>query len=302
MLALGITTGFAAAVCQSCSYLATRHYVQRRPAGASKSLLVLAHVWMGPICLALLTLYWNQIHVNWSQAIWPVVGEVFFYVLGQSSLILALKYAEPSRVSPLLSFKLVVLALLTTIFAHEVVNGWQWLAVMICVLGGLSLYRSGGKMHKIAALAMILACVANALCDWCIALLLRTFPVDTPKMAQSMFSMALCYGICAVIAVPLLPWVRYPSWRDWRGAAPFALCWIGGMIFLFLCFSYVGPVYGNILQSTRGLISIFMSWALIRLGAGHIEPSQGKGALISKLVAGTLMVIAVGLYAVARGR
>lgn len=301
MLALGIATGIAAAVCQSCSYLATRHYVQRRPDGASRSLLVLAHVWMLPVCIALLAYYWNRVQIDWSRAWLPIAGEVFFYLLGQISLFVALRFAEPSRVSPLLSFKLVVLALLATFFTRESVNGWQWLAVMVCVMGGLSLYRSGGqKMHRYAAIAMVVAAVVNALCDWCIGRLLLTFPPEQDVLSRSVFSMALCYGICGLIAIPLVPWVRYPAWRDWRGAAPFAGCWLAAMLFLFICFTYVNPVYGNILQSTRGLISIFMSWALIRMGAGHIEPSQGKGAFARKLAAGTLMVIAVALYAVAR--
>src|SRR5258706_187295 len=54
----GIATGLTAAFCQSLTYLAARHYVQRRvgegESGASRELLVLSHVWMALFALLLL--------------------------------------------------------------------------------------------------------------------------------------------------------------------------------------------------------------------------------------------------------
>ncbi len=293
---LGITTGLAAAVCQSLSYLATRYYVQPRPSGASKTLLVLSNIEMGIPSAILLAYYWGKFPIDWSRAIIPLAGVIIFYILGQLGLMIALKYAEPSRVSPLLGFKLVVLALLTAFLTTQGVNLWQWVAVIICLFGALSLYRSGGRMPMKATLALVIACVSYSLSDWNITGVIHAMPDDVPLMSRCFFSLALNYTITGILALPLLPFIHITGRRDWRDSAPFAASWFIAMVFLFLCFGLVGPLYGNILQSTRGIISIFMGWALVRLGSGHMEPNQGKGDFLRKLAAGTLMFAAVVLY------
>lgn len=299
MIFLGILTGLLAAFCQSCSYLATRYYVQRRPAGASKALLVLSNIWMGIPSAILLPYFWNRVPIDWLRAIVPLAGVILFYIIGQLSLMVTLKYSEPSRVSPLLGFKLIVLALLTTFFTTHGVNGWQWLAVIVCLIGALSLYRSGNKMPRKAAMTLVIACVSYSLSDWNITGLIKAMDANVPLASRCMFALVINYTLTGIMAAPLLPWVYWPRLRDWKDAAPFAICWFVAMIFLFICFGAVGPLYGNILQSTRGLMSIFMGWALVRMGAGHIEPNQPKGDFYRKLSAGALMFVAVVLYALA---
>lgn len=296
---LGIATGLAAAVCQSLSYLATRQYVQKRPAGASKALLVLSNVQMGIPSALMLPYYWRQVPIDWARAVLPLAGVILFYIFGQLSLMVTLRYSEPSRVSPLLGFKLIVLALLTTFLTTQGVNGWQWLAVIVCLLGALSLYRSGNKMPQKAALMLIVACVSYSLSDWNITGLINAMPDSVALSTRCMYALTLNYTMTGLMALPFLPLVRWPGLRDWRDAAPFSAAWFVAMVFLFFCFGMVGPLYGNILQSTRGLISIFMGWALVRLGAGHIEPHQPKGDFVRKLAAGGLMFAAVVLYKIA---
>lgn len=62
-------------------------------------------------------------------------------------------------------------------------------------------------------------------------------------------------------------------------------------------FAFVGPVFGIILQSTRGIMSIIVGVAVSRLGLLHIEAHITHNVFIQRLAAALLMTIAVALYA-----
>lgn len=292
----GVIFGLLAALGQSLSYLATRHFVQRRPPGASRALLVLSHIHMGIASALLLPFFWLHVQIDWSRTWWPLFWTNFFYVLGQIGLMIALRYAEPSRVSPLLGFKVVVLAGLTGVLGPTPLHAIQWSAVAVCVTGAMALYHTGGRTHPMAMFGLAMACISYALSDWNVKGLVDSFITTRSLAWRSFLGVLLSYGLCGLAALPLLPWFGTRNARDWRGAMPFAAAWFVAMIFLFACFGYVGPVYGNILQSTRGLISILMAVALMRLGAKHIEPAAGRGEFFRRLAAGALMFVAVLLY------
>ena len=58
----------------------------------------------------------------------------------------------------------------------------------------------------------------------------------------------------------------------------------------------VGPLLGNILQSTRGLISILLGSLFAYLGHFHIESEISRREFFGRLGAGVLMTAAVSLY------
>lgn len=317
----GILAGLLAAFFQSLSYLATRHFVQRRVeggGGGSRSLLILAHVWMGLASLAALPLLWPASGMpplaSYAQ---PLVLTAGFYLSGQVGLMLALRYAEPSRISPMLAFKIVILAGMASVFpaaAGAAPSGptpLQWVAIVLCVGGAVILNYSGGKTHPRAAAGVIIACVSYSLSDWNIKLLVDAlaagFPGDAadPWRYVRLSSLAtfLTYALCGVVAVAALPAAgNLRRGRDWLGATPFAAAWLTAMLFLFACFGLVGVVLGNILQSTRGLMSVVMASLLITWGHHHIEQRQGRGVLVRRLVAAGLMTAAVTLYVLERAR
>jgi hypothetical protein len=84
--------------------------------------------------------------------------------------------------------------------------------------------------------------------------------------------------------------------KDWRPALPFAICWMAAMVLLFACFGLVGPVYGNISQATRGILSIILGFILARLGFQHLEKRIQRGVLYRRLAAAALMCTAIWLF------
>ena len=302
----GILMGLGAAFGQSFSYISTRHYVQRRPAGASRQLLVLGHLWMGILSLITLPFVWPASGIAWSAIAWPLISTTIFYIGGQIGLMMALKYAEPSRVSPLLTFKLFVPAILASIWGQPVgattpgLTIWQWLAVIICVTAAYILNRTGGQMKKRAILGLVLATVVFAGSDWSIGCLIREL-LKLPAMNNlhaSLLAEAISYLTTGILAIFLLPWQGSKKRHDWLDAAPFGITWFIAMIFLFLAFSEVGVLLGSILQCTRGFISILLAGALVHFGHEHIEPAHAPGILLKRLAAGLLMFIGITLYVI----
>ena len=303
---LGILMGLGAAFGQSFSYIATRHYVQRRSDGASRQLLILGHIWMGILSVITLLFVWPSGGIDWSAIALPLTGAIVFYIIGQIGLTMALKYAEPSRVSPLLTFKLFVPAILASVWGQPVgattpgLTLWQWLAVIICVTAAYILNLTGGTLKKRAILGLVLATVVFAGSDWSIGCLIREL-LKLPHVSNlhaSLLAEGISYLATGLLALPLLRWQGSKKLRDWTDAAPFGFTWFIAMIFLFVAFSEVGVLLGSILQCTRGFINILLAGALIHLGHEHIEPLHAPGVILKRLAAGFLMFIGITLYVI----
>ena len=82
----------------------------------------------------------------------------------------------------------------------------------------------------------------------------------------------------------------------WLYSLPFAVSWLIGMFFLFSCFGVVGVVFGNILQSTRGLLSIILGVFVAYAGFEALEPKMTKKILIQRILAAVLMAGAVAMF------
>ena len=312
-MAAGVILGLLAALFHALCYLATRWYVHRR-GGGSRRLLVIGHLWMGGASLALLPLVWPAAGIShWGDVLEALVLTSVFYLAGQLGLVIALKHAEASRISPMLAFKLVVLAALATLWPATgggPLSAWQWSAVGLCVVGGLLLNHAGGTSHPKAVVGLALACVAYALSDWNIKRLVNALgAVDHMGTGSGVLSwrtpllaVFLTYCFCGICAVGFLPWLGSRKRADWLDAAPFAVAWLGAMIFLYGCFATVGLVMGSILQSTRGIMSVLLAGLLVRWGHHHIEGKTKRGVFWRRLAAAALMLLAMGLYMHATGR
>jgi len=120
-------------------------------------------------------------------------------------------------------------------------------------------------------------------------------PVPTARAV--LVGVCLCYilngAVCAAAGPFVAPW---RSISGWRYAIPFSVCWYLAMVALFACFGIIGAVYGNILQSTRGLFSILLGAWIGRLGHLHVEQPVARGALARRLLGAALMCLAIWLY------
>ena len=293
---IGIILGLGAAVAQSLSYIFSRLYVMRHP-GAFLRLMVLGHLVMGALSLAMLPLLPLDRLPHVERYIWPLVGAAGFYLLGQASLFVVLRHVEASRISPLLGLKIVMLAIITAAFLHDFAapSPLQWLAVGLSVLAAFALNSSGGKLPARMIGGLLLTCLTYSLSDLSIRYLVRA--MSDSGTGGVFMAVALCYVLCGVVALAALPFAGPHQRGDWRLAVPWAVSWLGAMLLLFGCFQAVDVVFGNILQSTRGLISIVLGAGLAGAGMVHLEKKVSRGVFWRHMAAAMLMSAAIVLYA-----
>ena len=102
--------------------------------------------------------------------------------------------------------------------------------------------------------------------------------------------------VCGAIGLAILPWSGAKQHGDWRYALPWAVAWLAAMLFLFGCFDRIGVIFGNILQATRGIMSIVLGVAVAALGHLRLEQKVSRGVLVRRIVAAALMFTAIALY------
>jgi drug/metabolite transporter (DMT)-like permease len=330
MQTLGIILGLLSALGASLAYLCSRRYAVRAaeqepdatPWRPPLRLLVTAHAWLAGVCLAALPLLVTTMDARPERpgyAAMTSAGVAFFYLLGNVFLFLTLRLTDASRVSPLLGLKVVMLALTVELFTAEDFTTLQWLAVVMATGAAVMLGTSGGRL-PVKTLAMILAtCAGFVLSDLCIKQMIPAWLPEgvaldaadkQQRITAAMAGMALAYVWCGGVAVAMLPVVlrgRAEGFtralvRTLPGGLPYAGAWFMSMVCLFSCFSLVGIVFGGILQSTRGLMSVLLGAGIAYLGHHHLERHAPWPVVVRRFIAAGVMTAAIALYTVEAAR
>ncbi len=292
-MTFGIVAGLLAAVSQAVSYLFSRRFVIRHKHG-TLPLLVWSHLIMGAVSLVALIVF-HRVWIPFSTtAAVPTVIATLAYLAGQALLISALRMTEASRVTPLLGLKVFIVALISATFLGQGFTGLQWAAVALSVVAAFLLNRIGGTLPVRSLLLVVGACVGYSFSDLAVRQVVLSFG-ETPLFLASVLSVALCYTPAGLFAAIIWPFVRC-SRDQWTDAVPYSAAWLIGMVFLFACFGSIGVVFGNILQSGRGLISIGLGVLVARYGVGSIERRVKPALVLRRAAAAGLMIAAVALY------
>ena len=308
-LGLGVVAGLAAAGFSAVSYLVSRHYGLGQRAlgrkGAALRLLAVSHLLMAAICIPLTWAAWPATSPPVQLFAGPLAASVGFYLLGQTSLFAALKRVEASRMAPLLGLKIVMLAVIVSFVLGHVLDTRQWLAVALSVAAAVMLQVGRGAV-PIGAFGFVLSCCLSfAISDIFIIRLIdglqagaMTSSVAISRLHAGGLAMALTYGLCGLLFVPLVVGLRPYTRTDWVAAAQYASAWLLSMVGLYCCFGLVGVVFGNILQSTRGVMSVALGAALAHFGWHELEQRVDRVTLLRRLAAALLMTAAIALYVI----
>jgi drug/metabolite transporter (DMT)-like permease len=308
-LGLGVVSGLAAAGFSAVSYLVSRHYGLGQRAlgrkGAALRLLAVSHLLMAAICIPLTWAAWPATSPPVQLFAGPLAASVGFYLLGQTSLFAALKRVEASRMAPLLGLKIVMLAVIVSFVLGHVLDTRQWLAVALSVAAAVMLQVGRGAV-PIGAFGFVLSCCLSfAISDIFIIRLIdglqagaMTSSVAISRLHAGGLAMALTYGLCGLLFVPLVVGLRPYTRTDWVAAAQYASAWLLSMVGLYCCFGLVGVVFGNILQSTRGVMSVALGAALAHFGWHELEQRVDRVTLLRRLAAALLMTAAIALYVI----
>ncbi|MEM9348138.1 MAG: EamA family transporter [Planctomycetota bacterium] len=320
---LGILLGLGSAFCSSLAYLASRRFTVRHAGHEEKEpqwrgplrLMVCSHLMLSILCgvaYFILRPTGDQQPVDWSWAVTTSVFVALFYLLANTLLFFALRQTEASRIAPLLGFKVVLLAFVTQFILNEPLVAQQWIAVVLATAAAWVLGSSGNRLPWKTIALTLAACTGFVSSDTFID---QMVPVWLPPgldyevakkqdpvlvVTAAMQGMSLVYVWCGIIAVALLPVAKPWKAAHWKGSAPYAAAWITAMVCLFSAFALVGIVLGNILQSTRGLMSIVLGVLIVKLGHHHIESHAPLKVVIQRGIAAAMMIGAIALYVTAK--
>ena len=306
---LGVVSGLAAAFFSAVSYLVSRHYgLGQRALGRRSSalrLLAVSHLLMAAVCIPLIWAAWPTASPPVRLFAVPLAASVGFYLLGQSSLFAALKRVEASRLAPLLGLKIVMLAVIVSFVLGHVLDTRQWVAVSLCVAAAAMLQAGRGAVPAGAFGFVLSCCLCFAISDIFILRLivgLQSGAIESSEVISRLhaggLAMALTYGVCGVLFLPLVVALRPYTRTDWAAGAQYATAWLVSMLGLYCCFGLVGVVFGNILQSTRGVMSVAIGAALAHLGWHELEQRVDRATLLRRLAAALLMTAAIALYVI----
>lgn len=296
-MSYGLILGTCAALCLAFSYLfsgyAVRHNMNVGPIG----LLARAHLVMAVLSLAGLPFVWDDLAVSgFSVYFLPMLGGVVFYLVGQWGLFMAQRNVDSSRVVPLLGLKLLVLATLNAFILRNATYGWlQWGAVAMTIASALLLNKAGRRIPAISFVWIAVTCLGYSLSDTCITKLTHSFQelgMDG-LIRPSLLSAFISYIFCGFFGLAAMPFVQKCDVKIWKSVSPFAFFWLLAMLFLFACFARIGTVNGNIIQSTRGIMSIALGALLAKMGFTELEEKVGPSIIFRRFASALLMILAI---------
>lgn len=307
-LATGIFAGLACAFLSAVSYLVARHHGSNAPEGSLR-MLVFAHALMGAVCLPMAWWLWPDQLPLAGPWLGPLGASTLSYLVGQAALFAALRRVDASRLAPLLGLKIAILAVLVSCVLGSPLDRRQWIAVGISVAAAALLQRSGSAVPWTAFGRILLACLCFAVSDLFIVGLIDavqstdggissdTTAVSVTRLRAGGFAMAVTYILCGVIALPFVRWAARGRSGGWLPAFHYAAAWLGAMVALYICFGLVGAVFGNILQSTRGIMAVGLGAVLASMGWHELEQPVDRGTLVRRGLAAALMTLAIAIYA-----
>jgi len=302
-VAIGLFAGLITALLSSLSYLVSRHH-SLSSGGSRLRLLGLSHALMAGVSLPLAILLCPE-HLPPLASYWlPLVASAGFYLLGQCALALLLRRSDASRIAPLLGLKIVMLAGITSFLLGEPLDSWQWAAVGLGTVAGLALQTGAGGIAWRELPLVLLTCLTFSLSDLAILALIKALVVPVegfPSLSRihaGGLAMTITYAACGAVALPLVACYRPRHRGDWIAAGQYAAAWLGSMAALYICFGQIGVVFGNILQSTRGIMSVVLGAMLAHLGWHDLEQRVDRATLLKRMAAAALMTAAIALYAI----
>lgn len=292
-LTLGVLSGLLAALMQSLSYLGGRRFLVQ--CGNVRQLLIASMVICG---IAAWTLAFFFLDISklftWKMLVLLIMSNGGF-VLGQWGFFCAQKHIESSRIASLLGLKVLVVMLLSIIMVRAQFSFWQYTAIVTAALSAMLMNWSKGKLDFNGMGYLFMALIGYAFSDMGIQLIVAYLQCSNP-IVGGLSGYVLTYGTMGVGAILLMKPLRV-SWKMVAGALPQGVCWTISMWGLYVCFGLIGAAFGNVIQASRGVISLVLGIVLSYFAINGLEQKQSVGVWLRKAVAAILMFGAIVLYA-----
>ena len=293
MDSLGIASGFATAFFASLSYLMSRYVVGRKELTPT-ALAGVSHFILAIISLIVLPFSFYTPQSGWGAILLPLLASSGFYFTGQVILFRLLSVKGAEIVSPLLGLKILIVTIMGLYFG-EGLNGYKIVGVALSI-GAVWLLRGRDRQVDLrTVLTVLLICLLYALCDFNVKRLIVAFDPEASLKAVLMAT-ALSYIVCGLMGFLFIREARSMTVRALPAVTAYSVFWFASMCFLFLAIAKLGVVRANIVQATRGVMSVGLAALLTK---SHFYAFEKKVSALTRLrqaAAAGLMVAAIFLY------
>ena len=290
----GISAGFLSALLMSGSYVFSRSYFRKHGEPLQLAIHSQFNMLFGGILLLAISYFFLEMPCS-KRFFLYLAGESFFFLFAQVSWFMMLRHVEASRAASLIGLKVLAIAVLTFLLGSSP-SVLQWLAIVLCTFAAVGMNFSGGKISLKSILWLIIAVFCYAVCDICITEMMNQMPGKS-MMLNAICVMGFTYTAIGLCILPGL--LKYPPEREkLKDALPYSCFYFGSILFLMACFGTIGVIFGSIIQSSRGVISVSLGIILLKTGLEKTEPDVSGRVWIQKLVMSILMLAAMSLYAI----
>ena len=230
--------------------------------------------------------------VPW-HLIWQPILVGFLYIAGQSFTFLALERGDVSVAAPVLSSKVVIVAVLVTVLAQEPLPSVVWCAVVISMLGIILAQRTDrGDERRGNILFSVFFAICAATTFSFFDLLVQQWASD---FGSSRF-LPIVFWVGAILSLGYLPFIDHSRWKLPGVIVPLMLgtvC-IGLQAICIVCALayFQDAVAINVVYALRALWGVVFAWALARrfqMDEQHIS----KRTMIMRLIGALLLTVAV---------
>ena len=296
---LGIAAGFSTALINTAGYLFSARFLLHYKSPVR--LLVMASFVM--MLISLPFMIW-LCPFGAISGLWLYLGEVvlagMLFLIGQGAFFGALRFFEASRLSSLLGLKIIVLSVIFIIFGGTL-NLLQCTAVGLAALAALMFNWSGTQKSSVSGwLLLLLTLVAYSSVDMFetdLVVKMREY-TGFSTLRSSLAVVPLMYTVLGLMCVPALFFFK-PDKGQLGKAFPYALLWLISQVLLLCCFSFLRPVFGNVILATRGIFSVLAGAALPYFGLAALDSKIPASLWIRRGIAALVMLGAIALYSFA---
>jgi hypothetical protein len=198
-----------------------------------------------------------------------------------------------------MGLKILVVAMLTIVLLRESFTPVQYSAMLVAAVAGVLIDWSSGKLELGGMGYMAVTMVGYAFSDLGIQLVVKEIDSADP-ITGGLSGFIINYFVTGVVALFCLKPLKITP-RMIVGALPQGVCWIISMLGLYVCFGLVGAAFGNVLQASRGIISLLLGVMLSTFVIQHSdEQKQSAKVWIRKGIAALLMFGAIVMYALSK--
>ena len=288
----GIGAGILSVLAICGSYIFSREYMRRHKDAVK--LAVFSQLVMAIGGLILLVIYSIFSHIPWSMNLLLVLaGQVVTFLTGQTAFFMLLHKVESSRASALLGLKILALASISFLLGKNLMPR-QWIAVLLCTAAAVGMNFSGGKMALSSCVWLLVSVLSYALCDMCVTELMLMMPGKS-MLFNSFGVVGICYTALGIAVLPALFRYRLTA-GEIKDVVPYSLLYFFSMVFLYTCFGLIGVVFGSIIQSGRGIVSVLLGVVLVHFNLDRNEQRISAFKWVQRFVFAVIMLSGMLLY------